>query len=195
MERAAWRREDAADVAAEKILDAAAEAFVAYGVAEVAMSTIAEFAGCSRGTLYRYFKTRGDLQRAYVARTARTIFARVGAEIVHIEDPATRLHQGILRALAAVRGNPATAAWFRPEAAGTAERLSRSSEAIDGLTVTFVEDLLGASASRRQHRLRARWLVRVVVSLLAMPAESAAEEAALIEQFVVRPMLTEEPGR
>ena len=42
--------------------------------------------------------------------------------------------------------------------------------------------------------LRARWLVRVVVSLLTMPGDSEAEERALIEHFVAPGLLADAEG-
>jgi hypothetical protein len=65
-----------------------------------------------------------------------------------------------------------------------AARMSRSSEVIEVLTATFVSELLEPGGPASSRRLGARWLVRVIVSLLAMPGESAAEERALVERFV-----------
>ncbi len=62
----AWLREEQADLAALKILDGAAQAFVELGVTGAGMGEIARYAGCSRGTLYRYFKNRHELHLAFV---------------------------------------------------------------------------------------------------------------------------------
>ena len=50
----AWLREEQADLAADKILDAASRAFVELGVSRTGMGDIAQYAGCSRATLYRH---------------------------------------------------------------------------------------------------------------------------------------------
>ena len=55
-----WLREEQADLAAEKILAGAARAFIELGVSGAGMGEIAKYAGCSRGTLYRYFKNRSS---------------------------------------------------------------------------------------------------------------------------------------
>ena len=44
----AWLREEQADLAALKILDGAAQAFVELGVTGAGMGEIARYAGCSR---------------------------------------------------------------------------------------------------------------------------------------------------
>jgi AcrR family transcriptional regulator len=178
-----WARENQPDLAADRILDAAEKAFVERGVTAVGMADVAEFAGCSRGTLYRYFESRHALHLAYVNRAAVRMVHRLRAELAPITDPRERLGEGILRAVREVRGHPGTAAWFAPGAAEMAARMSRSSEVVDRLTTTFVSELLGARSRDRESRLRARWLVRVIVSFLALPAATATEERALVERF------------
>jgi AcrR family transcriptional regulator len=184
-----WHREEQPERAEERILDAAEKAFIELGVSGAGMGQVAEYAGCSRGTLYRYFKNRHELHRAYVDRAARQIVRRVREATREIEDPRERLVESILRSVACVRENPATAAWFEPGISGLAARMSRSSEMIDMLTTAFVERLLEPTARSRESRLRARWFVRVIISLLSLPEEGAAEERALIERFVVPSVL------
>ena len=55
-------------------------------------------------------------------------------------------------------------------------------EVVETLTTRFVSELLGERDPA--DRLRARWLVRVILSLLTMPGEDEAEERALLEQFL-----------
>ncbi len=181
----AWLREEQPDVAVAKILDAADRAFVELGVSAAGMAEIAEYAGCSRGTLYRYFESRHRLHVAYVNRAAVRIVESVRAGIAGIDDPRRRLVESILRSVREVRRNPGTAAWFEPGVAELAARMSRSSELVETLTAAFVSELQGGRAGDRDGRLAGRWLVRVIVSLLSMPGRSAAEERALVERFVV----------
>lgn len=184
----AWGREDSPDRAGERILDAAEKAFAELGVARVGMSQIADFAGCSRGTLYRYFPDRDTLHHAFVRRFALEIGERVRAGLTQQTEPRARMTDAVLAALHEVRDNPATAAWFDPEVAGFAARLSRSSPVIEEQVVGFVSDAQGDS---EDIRLRARWLVHVIVSLLASPRQSEAEERAMIERFVVPALLAD----
>ncbi|MEE8311967.1 MAG: TetR/AcrR family transcriptional regulator [Candidatus Binatia bacterium] len=179
-----WLREEQADLAVDKILDAASRAFVELGVSATSMSDIARYAGCSRGTLYRYFKTRHELHVAFVNRTAVELAGRVGAEISSIEDPFERLVESILRSVHHVRNTPAAAAWFAPADAGMGAGISRGSETIDALTTTFIARLVGERDDGSSDRLLPRWLVRVIVSLLTSPGESADEERTLVARFV-----------
>jgi len=184
-----WGREDEPDSAAEKILDAADKAFVELGVSAAGMAEIANFAGCSRGTLYRYFKNRHELHLAYVQRASLSIQRRVLEQVESIEDPQRRLVEFILCTVAEVRNNPATAAWFEVGTSGLAARMSRSAEIVETLTKSFVPEKLGAARSRSRLGLRQRWLVRIVVSLLTDPAETEAEEREIVERFVVPAVL------
>ena len=98
----------------------------------------------------------------------------------------------ILRSVREVRNNPATAAWFAPAESGRAAHMSRGSEPIDTLAQAFLNRLPGPNAQASPDPLRARWLVRVIVSLLSMPGEDEAEERALVERFVA-PVVLGEP--
>ncbi len=179
-----WSRADRPDAATHRILDAAEKVFVERGVETVGMAEIAEAAGCSRGTLYRYFRSQQALHLAYVNRAALRIVERLRVELAGRDDPRERLVEGIVRALRAVREDPGTAAWFAPGASQIAARMSASSEAVDRLTTAFVSELLGSRVRGHESRLRARWLVRVIVSFLAFPATTPAQERALVERFV-----------
>jgi AcrR family transcriptional regulator len=184
-----WAREDEPDVAAARILDAAERAFVEVGVERAGMSKIAELAGCSRGTLYRYFKTRRELHLAYVERAAREIHARLEARLADIDDPGERFVEGILGAVREVRRRPGTAAWFDPGVSGLAAQMSRASELVEALTSSFSSRALGGAADAAEVRLRAHFIVRIIVSLLALPGASPREERALVERFVAPAIL------
>jgi AcrR family transcriptional regulator len=183
-------REDQADLAAQKILDGAAQAFVDLGVSGAGMSEIARYAGCSRGTLYRYFQNRHELHLAFVNDRAVRLAAELQGELQDIDDPAQQLCEYIARAVQKVRRNPAMAAWFEPSESGIAARMSRGSEVIGCLADAFVSNLQGARPDAPSSQMRARWMVRVIVSLLTMPADSEDEERHLIERFVVPTVLS-----
>lgn len=159
---------------AERILDAAAVLFATRGVGAVGMGEVAAAAGCSRATLYRWFADRHELHVAFVHREARRVGAGVLAEVAGIDDPAERLAAGVLAAVRRVRAEEALAAWFRSGDAAATAALAQSSEVIAALGVSLVDDPAAA-----------RYLVRVVLSLLAVPGRDDAEEAELVRRFVV----------
>ena len=75
-------------------------------------------------------------------------------------------------------------AWFAPDDAGLGAGISRGSETIDALTTAFITRLVGEPEDESPDPLLARWLVRVIVSLLTSPGQSEDEERALVTRFV-----------
>jgi AcrR family transcriptional regulator len=169
-----WLGDERAQLAAQRILDAAAELFVEKGVAGVGMGEIARAAGCSRATLYRYFADRGQLHVAFVHREARRVGERVATDLRGIEDPSERVTTAVLSAVRQVRSAPTLAAWFREGDATMSADLAQSSAVIEALGMSVVADAAAA-----------RWLVRVIVSLLTVPGRDDADERAMVARFVV----------
>ena len=167
-----WISGDRTDLAAERILDAAAQLFVERGVATVGMAEVARRAGCSRATLYRYFDSRRALQLAFVHRGARRIGATVASEATG--DGPHRVVSAIEIAVREVRADPTLIAWFRLGDVGLASEIAHSSAVIDALATAF----LGSDEPL------ARWVVRVIVSLLTVPGKDEDDEHAMLEQFV-----------
>lgn len=190
-----WGREEQPERAVLRILDGAAQAFVDLGVSRAGMGEIARYAGCSRATLYRYFGSRHDLHLAFVNDRAMRLVAELRVELQDVEDPAELLGQYVLGAIRKVRENPSMAAWFEPAESGLTARMSRGSEVIASLADAFVSDLQNNPKDAATSGLRARWMVRVILSLLTMPAANADEERLLVEQFVVPSVLSPEAQR
>lgn len=181
-----WLATDRADLAAERILDAAAELFAERGVAAVGMRDIAAAAGCSRATLYRYFDNRQAVRIAFVHRETRRIVAGLTDRVRDIADPGERIVAAMLGAIAAVRADPLLIAWFRPGDSGTAGRLSQDSDVIESLAATIFADI---DLSDPERSRLARWLTRVIVSFLATPGHDDADEAAMLREYVA-PIIT-----
>jgi AcrR family transcriptional regulator len=181
----AWLREAQTELAETRLLEAAGRAFVEIGVGAVTMSDVARHAGCSRGTVYRYFPSREALHLAYVRHGARQIAAEVRARTAGLADPRERIVATIVESVRAVRARPDMAVWFDPDQAGFTARLSHRPELIDsltgGLAASLGEEVAPRDAATQQSL---RWVVRVIVSLLGMPAADEEEERVLVRRFV-----------
>jgi AcrR family transcriptional regulator len=178
-----WLSERRTEVAADRILDAAEQLYTQRDQASIGMNEIARAAGCSRATLYRYFENREALRTAYVHRETRRLGRAIADEIAGVEDPRQRLVASVLATLRMVRQSPALSSWFalsRPPIGG---ELAGHSEVITGLAAAFVQSLGPEDLAVVQRR--ARWVVRVLTSLLMFPGEDEADERAMIEEFVV----------
>ncbi|AKN16495.1 TetR/AcrR family transcriptional regulator [Mycobacterium haemophilum] len=187
-----WLAARRTEVAADRILDAAEDLYTQGDPASIGMNEIARAAGCSRATLYRYFENREALRTAYVHRETYRLSGEIKRRINGIDDPHERLAASITTALRMVRESPALASWFvstRPPLGG---EIAGQSEVITALATAFVNSL-GPHDTATVAR-RARWVVRVITSLLMFPGQDDADERAMIEEFVV-PIVTQVPAQ
>jgi len=182
-----WLSERRIEVAADRILDAAEELFTRQDPGSVGMNEIAKAAGCSRATLYRYFENREALRTAYVNRETYRLFDAIKEKIGGITEPRERLTAGIVTTLRLVRESPALSSWFAITQPPIGGELAEQSDVITALAAAFVNSL-GAD-DQAVAESRARWLVRVITSLLIFPGRDVADEQAMIEEFVV-PIVT-----
>lgn len=171
------------EVAADRILDVAGELFAAHDAAAVGMGDIAKAAGCSRTTLYRYYQSREALHTAYVHREAQGLFRRMIEAIDGIDDPVERLIAGCTTSLALVRQSPALISWFSAAQPPIGGELAEHSDVIAAMTTAFLGEL--DTDTPEAHARRARWLVRVMISLLTFPGTDAADERRMLEEFVL----------
>ncbi len=178
-----WLASRRTEVAADRILDAAGELFAQQEAATVGMHEIASAAGCSRATLYRYFENRDALYTAYVHREAYRLYREMTEQINAVVDPRERLIEGIVTSLRNVRESPALASWFATTHRPIGGEIAEQSEVIKALTEAFVISLSPDEPEVVAHR--ARWLVRVMTSLLVFPGRDEADERAMLEEFVV----------
>ncbi|GAB7068956.1 TetR/AcrR family transcriptional regulator [Mycobacterium hodleri] len=183
-----WLADRRSEVAADRILDAAAHLFTRSDAASVGMNDVAKAAGCSRATLYRYFENRDALYTAYVHREARRVFRELGGRVAGIADPRERLVEGVLAALEIVRENPSLSSWFVTSARPIGGDMADRSEVIDALAASFLRS--SGSAADDVER-RARWLVRTMTSLLTFPGRDAEDERNMVADFVVPIVLPE----
>lgn len=175
-----WLRKERTELAVGEILDAAAGLFAQRGVAAVGMAEVAEAAGCSRATLYRYFDSRDALRGAFVQRETTRVASEVARRVEGIEDPGRRLVEGVMTSLHLVREDPVLAAWFNSGDAGSTARLAQSPDLITEQVAALLGDASDPAVLRR-----ARWVVRVIVSFLADPEAAPEDERAIVEDFVV----------
>jgi AcrR family transcriptional regulator len=178
-----WLSERRIEVAADRILDAAEELFTGQDPASVGMNEIAKAAGCSRATLYRYFENREALRTAYVNRETYRLSDAIKEKISGITDPRERLSAGITTTLRLVRESPALSSWFAITQPPIGGELAGQSDVITALAAAFVNSLGADDPAVVESR--ARWLVRVITSLLIFPGRDVADEQAMVEEFVV----------
>lgn len=178
-----WLGPQRAEAASDRILDAATELFVQHDVSTVGMNDIARAAGCSRATLYRYFDSRDVLYKAYVDREAHLLYEQMIKVVSEIEDPRERLLEAMTKCLKIVRQSPALSAWFTPTDSPIGAAIADRSEAIHAMVAGFLMSLGRDDPAVIQRR--ARWMVRILVSLLSFPEDNEPDERAMAEEFLI----------
>jgi AcrR family transcriptional regulator len=186
-----WLAARRSEAAADRILDAAEELYTLRDSDSIGMNEIARAAGCSRATLYRYFENREALRTAYVHRESRRLGREISQRISGVGDPRERLIASITVTLRMVRDSPALASWFATTRPPVGGELAGQSDVIAALAAAFLHSL-GPDNPAVVER-RARWAVRVIISLLMFPGHDDADERAMIEEFVV-PIVTPVPA-
>ena len=167
----------------DDLLNAAGLAFARFGVAQTTMVDVARQAGCSRATLYRNFPNREALRLGFVHRATLRIAAVVTPRSA--DDSAGAMVDLIMDSIAAVRADPLLAVWFEPENMAIPIALSQSSELLAAMTAGLAEQLDTDPGASVETELRGAWLLRCIVSLLAMPGKNEEAERAMLESFVV----------
>lgn len=191
MSHSRWRRHEDEDHAVDELLNAAHDAFAELGVAGATMTDIAAAAGCSRATLYRYFPNQEALHLAYVHRATLRIAQRLAGER-RAGAPST-LTDRILAGIDAVRADASLAVWFEPENMAVPIKVSQSSDLLRAMSVGLVDQSDNESHSRDEIERRGEWLLRSIVSLLAMPGRDTASERVMVDSFLVPVLVSELP--
>lgn len=185
-----WQRHDNEDHAVDALLDAAGRAFAEIGVGKATMVDVAEAAGCSRATLYRYFPNQEALHLAFVHRaTLRTARCLAGERRAGAPNS---LADRVITGIASVRSDPAMSEWFEPENMAVPIKVSQNSDLLRTMSAGLLTELAPDDPGQEELERRAEWLLRSIISLLAMPGRDAESERAMVESFLV-PVLVTEP--
>jgi hypothetical protein len=89
----------------------------------------------------------------------------------------------VISSLRNVRESPALSSWFATAQRPIGGEIAEQSEVIKALTEAFLISMAPDDPGVVERK--ARWLVRVMTSLLVFPGHDEADERAMIEQFVV----------
>lgn len=175
-----WLSDDRNEIAAVKILDAAGTLFAESGVSGPGMDEIAKAAGCSRATVYRYFDNRRALQVAFVQRELSEITALVLLDLTGKLDRDGRIVLGILGIVRELRSREHLHGWYVGSDTALTARIVDESDVVRGLVRGALEQEGLASDEDL-----ARWIIRVMHSLLVAPGSDDAEEENMVRRFVL----------
>ncbi|MGO9028053.1 MAG: TetR family transcriptional regulator [Acidimicrobiales bacterium] len=183
----------------QRILTAALEVSALHGIARLSVGDVAQRAGLSRQTLYKYFSSKQELVAAVVQREAATIAGEVVAAVDSHEDPRDALEAGVLAALRATRDHPLLDRLVRAEPEALLPLLVSDTGPVMLLVRSVVEVVVASKAPdlgpfelRRHSDMLTRLLISYAVSAPDDPPELVA---ASVADVFVNGMLATSPAR
>ncbi|MEU7892589.1 TetR family transcriptional regulator [Nonomuraea sp. NPDC049152] len=99
------RDDDGSDSANERILDAAYERFLAFGVRRTTVDDVARQAGLARITVYRRFARKNDLVHGVMLRELRRFLRDFERAVAPLPTAAEQVVEGFAVTLRVVRGH------------------------------------------------------------------------------------------
>jgi TetR/AcrR family transcriptional regulator len=201
MEPSRWWGDDRAilddEEARRRLLDAAGRCIVRRGNAQIRMAEVADEAGVSRSTVYRYFSNRDEVVLGLMLARVDTALGDLVRSLRHPDDPVRSLPEMVLARVESVAGNPLNEALFAAESTAVPAALEMGSEPIVELLLAHYEPLL--QRWKRARRLYAdldprsivEWIHTTTLFLLA-PSwrhRSATDKRKFVEQFLVRALV------
>jgi TetR/AcrR family transcriptional regulator len=201
MEQSRWWGADRAilddEEARRRILDAAGRCIVRRGNTQFRMGEVADEAGVSRSTVYRYFPGRDDVLLGLVLTRIDHALAGLVRSLPAPDDPVRSVPEMILARVESVDGNPLNEALFAAESTAMATALERGSEPFVELLLRHYEPLLsrwkfaGLLYDDLDFRSVVQWLHTATLFLLA-PSwryRPMADKREFVGQFVVRALV------
>jgi AcrR family transcriptional regulator len=161
--------------ASERLYAAAAELISRDGYDVFTVDALAAGAHCSRATIYRYVGGKAQIRDAVVARSAARIVDRVRAAVEGLTG-AERVLTAIEVAVAQIRSDPAGRLFVESAQGARGSTWLTASPAVTG----FANELTGLADDPRA----AKWIVRLVLSLLFWPDTDAHAEHMLLQRYV-----------
>ncbi|MDP1794942.1 MAG: TetR/AcrR family transcriptional regulator [Acidimicrobiales bacterium] len=175
------------DATTDRILDAAYEELLHFGLKGVTIADVAKRTGVARITIYRRFTNKDDLLAAVALREGQRLFERVDAALNANTSTAEQLVEGFAVMLHAVRNHPVVKRIITTEPDVAATMLASHGSTVIGFGRDFV------SARLDIPRAIAEVMVRLSASFVlspdsAIPLKTNADARAFVRTYLV-PML------
>jgi AcrR family transcriptional regulator len=179
------------------LLDAASRCIVRRGNSQIRMAEVADEAGVSRSTLYRYFPGRDEVLLGLMLMRVDKALGDLVRSLRNPDDPVRSLPEMVLARVESVDGDPLNEALFAAESTAVATALEMGSQPIVELLLRHYEPLLqrwklaGLLYDDLDPRSTVQWLHTTTLFLLA-PSwrhRSATDKRQFVEQFLVRALV------
>jgi AcrR family transcriptional regulator len=180
-----------------RILDAAHELFLSFGLRRTTIDGIAKRAGLGRPTLYRRFRDKDAIVQAVFMRESRRLIAEVWGQVADVREPDEVLVRAFVVATRIVATHPLTRRLLDTEAELILPHMMLNA----GPLIDLGHALIDAPARELQSRghfqgldveLLLEVMARLFLSVVTTPSTRLDASEAKLEQLaegVLRPML------
>jgi TetR/AcrR family transcriptional regulator len=185
------------DEARRLLLDAASRCIVRRGNSQIRMAEVADEAGVSRSTLYRYFPNRDEVLLGLMLARVDTALGELVRSLRDPDDPVRSLPEMVLARVESVSGNPLNEALFAAESTAVPTALEVGAQPVVEVLLRHYGPLLQRwqDAERLypdlEHRDVVQWLSATTLFLLtpSWRHRSPADKHQFLEQFLVRALV------
>ena len=194
-----WLNEERQELAVDRILEAARDVFERDGISGARMGKIAERAGCSRATLYRYFPNKKALLHAYMARVAANFREILDQKLQGLRSFGGRLVEAVAISVELIREREDVAPFFSEEGLGLTAQLTSNAAAMREQLTRQIES--ESRSDRIEGELKggvspdeaAEWLTRAILSFSVLPSEgrSSADLREYLKKMLLPPLIGE----
>lgn len=178
-----WLGEERQELAGDRILEATRVVLARDGIRGARMGKIAEEAGCSRATLYRYFPNKEALLHAYMVHIAESFLAVITERLRGLKSFDERIVEAAAASVNLMQSREDVAPFFTEEGIGlTAQLTARAAAMRDQLTEqisresksTKIDGCLRSDVTAAE---AAEWVTRAIFSLATVPMQERTPEA------------------
>jgi TetR/AcrR family transcriptional regulator len=179
------------------LLDAASRCIVRRGNSQIRMAEVADEAGVSRSTLYRYFPGRDEVLLGLMLARIDAALGDLVRSLRHPDDPVRSLPEMVLARVDSVEGDPLNEALFAAESTAVATALELGSQPIVEVLLRHYGPLLhrwqlaGLLHDDLEPSSTVQWLHTTTLFLVA-PSwrhRSTADKRRFVEQYLVRALV------
>ncbi|MEM9730032.1 MAG: helix-turn-helix domain-containing protein [Myxococcota bacterium] len=192
-----WLGDERQELAGDRILEATRVVLARDGIRGARMGKIAEEAGCSRATLYRYFPNKEALLHAYMVHIAEGFQSVIVETLRELRAFDRRIVEAAAVSVELMQSRDDVAPFFTEEGVGlTAQLTARAAMMRDQLGEHLERE---SCAKNIDGRLRdgvapveaAEWITRAIFSLATVPIRdrTGAELRAYLEKMLIPPLI------
>jgi AcrR family transcriptional regulator len=165
------------DGARQRLIDVTSECIAEEGVSRVGIAAVAERAGVSRPTVYRYFATRDELLDATLAAAGQEVAAGNDTLLGKFDDPRHMVVESALHVPELLRNHPVLSKIWMPAKDGQ----------LDAAVLAFSTQGVPFENTLRN--------LRPLIDAAGWSEQEASEAVEVYVRFIVSLLLTPEPRR